>query len=214
MPDPAPLTMRELRGATPRELEELGAERGIDFPARATSSDMRQVLAGRGGALTTDSVATRGELAGAPAGAGLARSNPLLAAAFRRLDDDEHEDVAAEIGAVVVRHLNVDELAELADDFGVDVEREEGEGDPLKDDYVRDLADAIEEGGDRPPAPEPPADPPTGGPAGEDGEDGLDELKKPALQALAQKRDIAFTSRTTVPELQKALRDKGVRAGG
>jgi hypothetical protein len=56
MADPRPLTMRELRSLSPRKLEELAAERGIPFPPRATSADLRQVLVGGGGTITTASI--------------------------------------------------------------------------------------------------------------------------------------------------------------
>lgn len=237
MAEARPLTMRELQGKTPRELEDLAAERGIDFPARALSEDLRQVLAGGGGGqtITTATVPTVGR--GGGGGAGVAGASPLLAAAFRDLDEKDYDAIVGDVAAPVLNRLSVDQLKALATDFDVDVTRSQGDGDPVKEDYVEQLADAVDAGvgpasssafasaeveNNQGPEPSEAAKATIAEAEAEAGrgggtvttDDGLDELTKPALQELAQRNDVEFKSRTKADELRAALREKSVRAPG
>lgn len=156
----ARLTMRELRGLTPRQLWDLAEEHGIEVPPRATSADVRSALVGySSGAVTTSDAAVRGEIdssaappapegAGVPDGsaspAAVASGSALLDAAVDQLED--REAVTEAVVSAVLGQLTVSQLRDLSKKFDVDVERAEGDGDPVHEDYVRDLSAAALEG--------------------------------------------------------------------
>jgi hypothetical protein len=240
MPDPAPLTMRELRGATPRQLEELGAARGIEFPARATSEQMRQALAGRGGVLTSEDVARRGVLADTVP-TGVTGNAEAIEKALNKLEKDD--------------------LAKVADEFDLDVVRTDGEdGKPRKEDYVEAIlhgnqivgdgrqvgsegaaastadagaevpenvsqtaADVEREAAENPKTGEPAGEPQTApdpetvpgntDAAANAGDDGLeaDDVTRAELRSLAQDNNVEFASRDTKPQLVEKLRAANVR---
>lgn len=156
----ARLTMRELRGLTPRQLWDLAEEHGIEVPPRATSADVRSALVGySSGTVTTSDAAVRGEIdssaaplapegAGVPDGsaspAAVASGSALLDAAVDQLED--REAVTEAVVSAVLGQLTVSQLRDLSKKFDVDVERAEGDGDPVHEDYVRDLSAAALEG--------------------------------------------------------------------
>lgn len=151
--------MGRLRSLTPRQLEHLAERVGLEPVERETSSDLRQrivaasrAVEGDGGTVTTsDLPPRRGEPTSDPAigtpaheAAGSGFQSPILDDALAAVaDNDLHADVARGVAEAVLDALTVDDLSALAADHEVEVERETGDGAPLKDDYVNALTDAV-----------------------------------------------------------------------